>query len=595
MILTTLLAVPCLAAPAAPLAQNGVVVFQGSPGLAGNVAVVDPVAGTPAQHPAGLQGILLLDLDFNGRTEVQQLLPGRPRRIELTPGTARLALPGGNGSLYRFSRVEPGGGTTFGLMWIDAGGAAHSVLELPGTGPAGDVAPFDARLAVDPAGGTVLVATTLAAGGDLLELDLASASVLDRTAALAPLDFGTAGLALSPTWGIAACADRVLRFRRGVPGDALPVPFGASPPRWFSEEVVLSPAGLFAATVAGAGPTLADAWVFGPTGSAVKASKIPMALSGAGFLPESSHGPYLAVSDDGTRCAWRTEGATREAYMAVVPLSGGATTSVHVTADELYLDTLDEIGQFFFRLAAQTLVLSVGELPAAEAPGPGIENLDFYEAQLSPEGATGILNLTVSNGLVAPPFLVPSTLQPQGIALLPTGELVLHDSQNGVGDLISAVPGQSGIHVQIADVKSLDWLEPAGSRLVAVVRRSSGNKDREVWTLPASLTGPPTLALSMPDVNLVARMVERADGWVGFVEVDPLKERLWLLDASSGALRKFRRLLYGPTLAFAPSGELIFSVGAAGTPAVQGAMPPTGSPFRLKLPVAPGFVLPGAN
>jgi hypothetical protein len=81
---------------------------------------------------------------------------------------------------------------------------------------------------------------------------------------------------------------------------------------------------------------------------------------------------------------------------------------------------------------------------------------------------------------------------------------------------------------------------------------------------------------------------------VGFVRTESGRERLWLLNVHDLSTRKLRRFLYGPTLAFAPGGELVFSVGAAGTIAIQAALPVMGPPFRLKVPVAPGFIMPGA-
>ena len=452
---------------------------------------------------------------------------------------------------------------------------------------------FEARLAVAPAGDAVLVATTVAAGGNLLEIELATGTTHDRTAAFGPLDFGTAGLALTSTWGAVACSDRLLRFDRSPGALAEELSFGAGgTPAWFAGELVTSPSGTFAASIAGSDPTLADVWVFGPTGEAVLATETPMHLSGAGFLPESTHGPYLAVSDDGTRVAWRTEGLTREAYMAIVPQAGGPVAPTHVSSDSLYLDTLDEIGEFLFRPLANTLLLAVGESP--DVGGGGIENLDFYEVSMPSPSSPTLVNLTVSNGLQAPPFFAKSSLQPEGCALLESGALVFHHDDSGEGSLVSWVPGQSGYTEHLPDVKDLDALELAGDQLVLVVRRSSGNKDREVWTLPATLSAPPSLVMTMPDTNLIDRMTTRSDGWAAFIQVFPVKERLWLLDTQTGTLRKMRKFLYGPSLHFAPTGELTFSVGAAGTSAIQAAIPVVGPPFRLKVPVAPGFILPGA-
>jgi hypothetical protein len=579
------------------LAQSGgAAVFVGSPGSAGNVAVADMTGVLQPHFPPQLQGIALLDIDFNGHTEILRFLPGQPRRMS-EGGITWIVLPDKGGALYRFSRAESGGGLTFGLMWIDPTGDAHSVFELPGTGSGGDIEPFEARIAVAPAGDSALVATTLAAGGDLYELSFNGAVAQNRTAGLAPLDFGNAGLALSSSLGAAACTDRFLRFDRSVLGDAQAVPFGANAtPAWFAGELALSASGLFAVSVAGIDPLQADVWVFASTGDAVKATETPMHVSGAGYLPEATHGPFLAVSDDGTRVAWATEGATREAFMAIVPQAGAASPALHVSADENYLDTLDEIGQFMFRLVSHTLVIAVGE-SVVDGGGAGIENLDYYEIEMPTQSASNLLNLTASNGLASPPFHAKSSLTPSGTAVLPTGEIVFHsESSGGLGEVLSAAPGQSGLTVHLPNAKDLDELELVGDHLFCVIRSSIGTNARELWTFPATLAGPPSSVLSMPDTQFLRAVTPRSDGLVAFVQTLNAKERLWALDTGTGVLRKARRFMYGPTLAFTPTGEVAFSVGSAGTPAVQGAMPFVGPLFRLKgVPVAPGFVLHGAG
>jgi hypothetical protein len=588
MNLTLLFAV--LTAPA-----GGVVVFQGAPGAPGNVAVADPAGLQASAHPAELQGIELLPIDFHGRVEIERLLPGRARLRSDVP-SGRVELPQGAGSLYRFSRVEPGGGTTFGLMLVDAVGEARSVFELSGVGASGAETPFKQRIAVAPQGDTVLLATRPNAGGDLLELDLATGVVTNRTASLPPLKYGRAGLALASTWGVAVASDRVLRFDRTQGAEAETVQLGAggqsgTKPGWFSGEVVLSPSGLFAATTAGNGPTSQHVWAFAPTGAAVRATRFAAHLSSAGFLPESSHGPYLAISDDGTRCAWRTEGFTREAFLARVPdLPSTPPPPEHVTSDQLYLDTLDEIGQFMFQVASTTLRLAVGE--ASLNPGGGIESIDYYEMDLPPTGAVSITNRTQTNGLVQAPFFVKSTLNPVSPAWVPgsDGYLFVDDETE---QLACSFAGSPSLQTLVPEVKDLAFLELVGGEVVIGLRRSIGNKDYELWTAPVTL-GSAALAVSLPGSSGLARPTVRPDGWIGVFEETPLKERLWLYDTVSGTLRNYRKLVYGPAIDFAPSGELAFSVGGLGGPAIQAVLPVAGAPARLKVPVAPSYVLPGA-
>jgi len=94
----------------------------------------------------------------------------------------------------------------------------------------------------------VLVATTPDAGGDLLDLDLASGSHVDRTSAAAPQSFVPDGLHLAATWGVAGTDQGLLRFDRASSADAAPLPFPAVPTAFFSGQVALSRNGAWAVT-----------------------------------------------------------------------------------------------------------------------------------------------------------------------------------------------------------------------------------------------------------------------------------------------------------------------------------------------------------
>jgi hypothetical protein len=543
--------------------------------------------------------VTLLGFDFQGRSELQRFLSGRPRLEQRQPGISWLTLPAGQGALYRFSRVEAVGGTTFGLLLVDPAGDARSIFELPGTGPTGDEESFSSRGAVDPAGAALLVATTPDAGGDLYEVDVQTGAALLRTAGFGPLDFGTAGLALAPDWGVAACADRVLRFDRTGPTEAEQVSFGSITPPWYAGEVALSPTGLQAVTVAGLDSTLAHVFVFGPTGGMRRATKQAMRVSSAGFQPEWSHGPYLAVSDDGSRAAWRATvnqaGEDKhEAFMAAVPQPAMPPgTASHLSSDSNYLDTLDEIGEFLFKPFGTTLTLAVGEMEVGETM---IAGLDIYEATEPTAGTEDLVNITLTNGIATPPFFAKSELDPEnGLFMLDDGSVVLHDSDSGGGgQFLRTIPGQTGIQTVIGNVKELDGIEAVGDHVFAVIQRDQGSDDREVWVIPPIGAGAPSLVMSMPEIEHVLHTAVHGDGYVGFVRTESGKQRLWLLNVHDLSTRKLRRFLYGPTLGFAPSGELVFSVGAAGTLAIQAALPVLGPPFRLKVPVAPGFIMPGA-
>ena len=277
--------------------------------------------------------------------------------------------------------------------------------------------------------------------------------------------------------------------------------------------------------------------------------------------------------------------------MAIVPPPANPPLATsHVSSDNNYLDTLDEIGEFLFKPGTRTLQLAVGE----GAAGGGIEGLDLYEATVPTQGTEQLVNVTLTNGIASPPFFAKSELDPEdGVFALDDGSVVLHDSDSGGGgQFVRSIPGQAGIQTVIMNVKGLDHIEAVGNTVFAVIQRDQGNDDREVWVVPPTGQGAPALVMTMPETQFVLHTAVRSDGYVGFVQSLPSKERLWLLDVQNLTLRKLRNFLYGPTMTFAPSGELCFSVGSAGTLAIQGALPVVGLPFRLKVPVSPGFLMP---
>ena len=549
-------------------AGGSVSVFVGPPGGVGSVRVFDETAATPPYDPPQLQAIRLLPIELSGRTELEEFLPERARLHAGAPEATHLRLPAGGGSLYRYARTGSGGGSLQGLMVIGPTGAATSVLEM--AEPAPGVEPFVSTVAVAPQGDALLVATSVLAGGDLLEIDLHTGAVTDRSAGLPPLFLSGSGLALQDTWGIAAEVDALLRFDRASPGDAAPVPFAQQPaPTWFSQEVVVSRSGAFAATIAGDDAATAFAYVFAPSGPAERASDTPMALSGAGFLPHAAGGPWLAVSDDGAHCAWRAvsmQGYGNELFLATVPASP-ATPPLHVTQDSLFEPFLDEIGQFIFTTLARFL-FAAGD-PDYGGSG-GMTNVDQFQVALPlTAGVPPIQNLSGTSGQDVPPFLVYPTIHPLRTAFVPgvEGSLVL----DGVGaDLLSVEVDETGADDTFSDVASMDLMELVGGALVVALQSSDDPHEDGLWLLPDPLDDDTAqMVLALPAPNRVLRGVASPDGsTVGFVTTDGSSEFVWRLDVASGQVELLtpRPLVFGSTLGFAPNGALTLSVGPPGTP-----------------------------
>jgi hypothetical protein len=578
---------------AAPALAGDVVVFRGAPASAGDVTIVDPAGISPAFVPPGLAGVALQSIDVNGRTQLDALRSDRAQVRFDVPNASRVLLPAGQGSLYRFARAEAGG-MRHGLFVVSADGDARVVFEANGVGLAGATPPFSPRVAIAPDGSVVLVLMRFDQGGDALEIELATGAVTNRTASIAPLRLIPTGSHLNPTWGIFASTAGLFRYDRATAGDATPLVLPGPAPAWYSGQVAVNRSGSWAMTTAGDDDTASEVFVFDAAGPAVKVSNGPNWVSPAGFLPEHGHGPYFALSDDGSHCAWRTEGSAREAWLALVP-SAVPPNSYWLTSDVNYMDTIDEIGQYMFRIGSDALVYAAGEL--SDAASPAIERVDFYQAQL-PLGGGGpaLLNVTQSSGLAAPPFDQPAEFDTFLASRDPAGDAVVFHTERsgGTGDLLLMQPGTPGVTILRADVKEVRSLERAGNHVFVGLQSALGTKPLELhhFTAPfAPSSGP---LLSVNGMHTFERATPRADGRFAFIERTLVKERLWRFDPALGQLQLFtnRQLFYGPTISWTLTGELAFGVGDPATLTNFGLWSTAAPVARLPLANAPGFVLP---
>lgn len=571
-------------------------VFLGEAGKAGDVKVFGTQSGAPT-WPAALQDVRLLPLDFGGRVELLEYQPDRPRRVADVPQAARLLLPNGAGSLYRYVRGESDGSKTFGLFLVDGSGAATSLWELSDAGSGAD--PWLDVLAVAPAGDALLVATALAAGGDLYELDLAAHTATCRTSALPPLDFAGSGLALGADFGVGVASTGIARFVRGSSGDASFVAFAnASQPTWFGREVVLSANGLFAATIAGASSTEAHPFVFDACHDAVAVDPTPRALASAGFLPDHLAGPYLAVSDDGTRCAWSVLEASPEVYVGLVP-PFGASGGVHVTHDALFHPFLDEIGLYGF-LPTGKLHVGIGD--RLDANLGGLTRMDVFLVGLGDDGANlAVTDLSQSSGSSYPPFNYYPTLQADRVALSPDREwTIVYSNPTGDAGLVLVVPTDGHGVVPTPAITGLDdlgFLELTDTHVLLGGERELASGDiEEIYHLAYGFFTQAAAVLPLDDEDLGALHV-RSNGWAGLATPnDQDGQWLWRVDVATGAPQKFtdRNFDYGPTLWVAASGALATSLGELDQPSLFFVWPPVGPPKRLQATPAKGFVLPGA-
>jgi len=449
-----LLALPLISA----LASGQSSYFDGLPGLAGDVVLLNPGEIRPAQ----LQGIQLLALDAVGRTPLTGLLPGAVVRRTDIPGAARLHLPEEAGSLYKYRR-----GSTYGYFLVGPSGLASPLLELPGTGFFGTTDPLPGRVAVDPRGSGVLVSSSRSAGGDLWEIDLGTGNATNRTDALGPLEVGRNGLVLLDTWGLAATSTGVLRFARlpGATAEAVPLP---GSPSWIGPDVVRSADGSTVAFLAGAGPDRALVFVCQSSGTARQVSDQPRFIPGAGFLPEEDSGPFLALSTDGSWAAWRAGGTSGECFARETGL-GPRPPEQHLTGPAHFDNTLNDTGVIAF-FDPDSVVLVAGRDASA-----GITRSDLYRLDLSTSGPT-VRNLTGTSGIFQPPYDYGQIETRDGLFQVPdpAGAFLVHDD-SGSGRLLWV--GLNGSSTLLSGVKSLDSVTVAGTHVVVEATRPPGFQD----------------------------------------------------------------------------------------------------------------------
>ena len=589
-----LVLLPALGSPAA---GEDVSLFLGSPGTAGGVEIHDAEGILGVRTPPLLQGLVLLPLDFVGRTSLDELRLDRPRLRTDVPGAARLVLPGGRGSLYRYRRDDTNGGpSAFGLFLVDAAGTATSLWEVLGTGVAGQDDPHGPKIAVAPDGGALLVTTTLAAGGDLFELDLDGGRVLPRTAQLGPRAWCGDGLVLLDTWGVAMSAHGVLRFPRARAGDARLVPLPVSTASWIGGECGFSEDRSPVAVVAGTSPPLAHVFALRAHGGPVQVGTTPGPLSGAGFLPDVVDGPHIALSTDGSHCMWRVEGPlAREVFLAPV---GSAVLGVEfpVTDDAHFIDTLDHAGELMAR-GPDSFLLAVGE--RADPVVGGVENGDVYRVDVGVGGGSAtVTNVSLTSGDTTVPFgaggHIGDEIPPH--AFPGTGWLlVAGDPSGGLGELYAVEVSTGAVLSLVTAVKNLDLVEVVGSNLVLCVRRRPAGDFRELLRVPLAQPAGLDVLATLPATTLLTRPAVSGGGWLAAVATDTAFELAVRIHPATGTIEApgTMPLPFGPTLGFTPSGDLAVSVGSVGNAALFVVWTKTGAASLLPVAPQPGWILPG--
>lgn len=577
---------------AAPAAAGSFSVFVGPPGGTGFVRVLDEDAVLPPVDLPELTNVRLVALDFSSRAGLETLSDCAPRLRNDVPGASRLSLPRGKGSLYHFVRDEGDCEETWGFFVVDATRVARVVIEL--RAETNGLDPFVERVAVASDGDGLLVATARSAGGDLYEVELPTARVRNHTAHLAPLGLRGRGLALLPAFGAAVHEDGVLRFARGVDGDAQAVDFVMGEyPVWFERSLVASCNGEWLATVAGESSQITYPYVFGAQGLARRMAHLAAELQGAGLAPDASNGPWLAVSDDGLQCAWRMRPwgpwVDAELFVGARPNTSAAGVEQHVTSDGVFAPYLDEVGVFVFTPAGR-LVFVAGDPPIAGERLFG--SADAFSVERDASGALEHHNLTATSGEALPPFLQYGTLELSRIAWIEAAGAYVALDREPVEQRVLAI--QSGVREIATGVSSLGLLELAPQHLVFATLGPPGASVPALMRMPIDLSADPEVLLALAPGVRGARGGLGAGGQCALVTSDGSVDALWHVDVNTGAVTPFAQhaLDVGPLVDVTRTGVVHATLGsAAGSTSTSWV--PGQQPIRVETVAANAIVLGG--
>ena len=567
--LATLAAGLLLSAPAATMAQEALFARQ-APGGAYDLFAVDEATldVTVAQS-----GVDFLPVRLAGYALRDRLRTDLPRLVDAEGPAPHVRLPS-QGSVYLLRKEATTAGPATRLVLNRAGGGlvglAH-VLDTP-TGPG-----LQDWLTVSPDGTKALLATTLAAGGDVLLVDLTQQSpVTNLTAQLPPLAVEAESLRVGGqrAWFVADGTVYRVRLTAGQMPLTETVDLGLDPGEKVLPELLLSHDGRFLSAVGENAQGQRHIYVAYPFGTGRRVTQ-----TAGDYDPpslQSPIGPLLALSPDGGRIAYRQRITdSRELFVRRVGSSG---TPDQITRDAQFTDTIDNVGILGF-VDNDLLVFAAGEGTAA-GPNAFIDGADIYMVPTTLVGSEPV-NISQTSGFATVPFNDYGTMQVVGAALDPTGTQMLLDidPEFGPDHALYAVSltGQPGVTELLPSLQSAPILAPAGEATLVVSRPPLPSPVRQQVHLlsrpQAGGLGTFTLLAQSDDASVTfAHFNEsRAGDKAAFVvSGGPGNELPGLVDVGGQGLTPVWNQLMSvtPNMAFTPGGRLALGVGTPGGPSL---------------------------
>jgi len=521
------------------------------------------------------QGIEFLPVQLAGYSRRDRLRADLPRLAGLDGPAVHVRLPS-LGSLYRVHKTEALAGTASTRLLLNR--AAGGLVSLGEVSDAAGAPALQEWLTTNAAGTRALLATTAAAGGDVLLVDLEHEQPwVNLTAHLPPLDIAAESLRLEGPRAWFVAGDTLYRVALEQLPAVTPaaVDLGFQPGESVLPETLLSRDGRFLAVVTENPLGARQIYVAYPFAGGKRLTE----TAGVYDLPslQSPIGPLLALSDDGGRIAYRQQiGASRELFTRRV---ASIAPAEHVTRDGQFIDTIDNVGILGFA-TNDLLVFGAGEGIATGATAY-LDGADVFVVSTTGIGGSTVpQNVTQSSGQASAPFVVKGELSILGALVDPLGQNLLLDVDADGADhevVVASLTGGSGYTTLVPLLDKPPVFAPAGNSVLILTRpRQPQIFKQQIHLLQPGVGGaPPTLSLlagssgPAPLLTFARFASSRGGDRSAFVaSVGTTLELPGLVDVPGAALAAAWSGLTGvsPEIAFSPSGRLTVGLGNPGGP-----------------------------
>ena len=435
----------------------------------GRLNLLELRESTAATASTVMTNVHLLPLDLVGQADKDRLRLNLPRPSADSQLPSFVRLPGG-GSIWR--AVESGADT---LISVTPTGELRVLLRVEHTeGRLRD------QVAVSPSGQRVLATN----GSRAWAINTAgSTPATSITGATASLDIDPDSLRINDLCAY-FLSDGDLFVSDGF-GLARPISLPLIGEEELVEETVLASQSKALLAVLEVEEHLRRLVAVHPSGSVEILTPTPGRLPLPGL--EEELGPFIAVSADGQRFAWRTEGVSEELF---VTCSGSQPR--HITVEPDYPVYLDNIGVISFGTSNRLCFFAGDRVISGITGAEQIGAADMYAIVFDPQCGITSRNVSGTSGSLSPPFTLPGTMTLEEAVVDPLGqrflvtEEPLSDEERLSTFTINAAAGTPGFGTgQLANGhEDFEFIAVGTSVILATERELGHNEERFLSLIP---------------------------------------------------------------------------------------------------------------